>query len=183
MKMASKKVGTLVKEARTAAGLTQEKLANAAGVTASDISKVERGEADLTNEQLKKVAKATGVTQTSLISAPKNTSAKSTTKKTTTTAKKAATTAKKTTSTAKKTTSSKTTAKKTASSAAQTSMKVTAAEKKLVEAYRKASTDAKKAALYLLAGESEKLLDNIIRNHSSGSDGGGLGDWIDGLFK
>lgn len=176
MKMASKKVGTLVKEARTAAGLTQEKLAKAAGVTASDISKVERGEADLTNEQLKKVAKATGVTQTSLISAPKNTSAKSTTKKTTTTAKK-------TTSTAKKTASSKTTAKKTASSAAQTSMKVTAAEKKLVEAYRKASTDAKKAALYLLAGESEKLLDNIIRNHSSGSDGGGLGDWIDGLFK
>ena len=176
MKMASKKVGTLVKEARTAAGLTQEKLAKAAGVTASDISKVERGEADLTNEQLKKVAKATGVTQTSLISAPKNTSAKSTTKKTTTTAKK-------TTSTAKKTTSSKTTAKKTASSAAQTSMKVTATEKKLVEAYRKASTDAKKAALYLLAGESEKLLDNIIRNHSSGSDGGGLGDWIDGLFK
>lgn len=182
--MASKKVGTLVKEARTAAGLTQEKLAKAAGVTASDISKVERGEADLTNEQLKKVAKATGVTQTSLISAPKNTSAKSAAaKKTTTTAKKAATTAKKTTSTVKKTTSSKTTAKKNTSSAAQTSMKVTAAEKKLVEAYRKASTDAKKAALYLLAGESEKLLDNIIRNHSSGSDGGGLGDWIDGLFK
>ena len=48
--MAAKKVGELVKEARTAAGLTQEKLAKTAGekLTAADISKCERGEADLT---------------------------------------------------------------------------------------------------------------------------------------
>ena len=50
-------------------------------------------------------------------------------------------------------------------------MKVTAAEKKLVEAYRDADADAKKAALYLLKGESAGLLDDIIRNHSTGSDG------------
>ena len=75
--MAAKKVGVLVKEARTAAGLTQEKLAKAAGenLTAADISKCERGEADLTAAQLKRIAVACGVTQTSLVNAPKNLSA------------------------------------------------------------------------------------------------------------
>ena len=70
--MAAKKVGVLVREARTAAGLTQEKLAKAAGenLTAADISKCERGEADLTAAQLKKIAVACGVTQTSLVNAP-----------------------------------------------------------------------------------------------------------------
>ena len=72
--MAEKKVGILIKEARTAAKLTQEKLAQAAGegLTASDISKCERGTADLTTNQLKKIAVACGVTQTSLVNAPKN---------------------------------------------------------------------------------------------------------------
>lgn len=72
--MAAKKVGELVKEARTAAGLTQEKLAQKAGegLTASDIGKCERGTADLTVSQLKKIAVACGVTQTSLVNAPKN---------------------------------------------------------------------------------------------------------------
>ena len=66
----AKKVGTLIKEARTAAGLTQEQLAKkVAGVSASDISKAERGEKDLTQEQLKAIAKATGVTQKSLLDA------------------------------------------------------------------------------------------------------------------
>ena len=68
----AKKVGTLIKEARTAAGLTQEQLAKkVAGVSASDISKAERGEKDLTQEQLKAIAKATGVTQKSLLDAAK----------------------------------------------------------------------------------------------------------------
>ena len=41
----AKKVGTLIKEARTEAGLTQEQLARKVkGVSASDISKAERGE-------------------------------------------------------------------------------------------------------------------------------------------
>ena len=64
--MAAKKGGVLVKEARTAAGLTQEKLAKAAGegLTAADIGKCERGEADLTTAQLKKIAVACKVTQT-----------------------------------------------------------------------------------------------------------------------
>ena len=70
--MAAKKVGTLIREARTGAGLTQEQLARKiSGVSASDISKAERGEKDLSQEQLKAIAKATGVTQKSLLEAAK----------------------------------------------------------------------------------------------------------------
>ena len=77
--MASKKVGTLIKEARTAAGLTQEQLARKiSGLSASDISAAERHQKDLTQEQLKKIAKATGVTQASLLNASKGTTAKKT---------------------------------------------------------------------------------------------------------
>ena len=68
----AKKVGTLIREARTAAGLTQEQLAKKiSGLSASDISKAERGEKDLTQDQLKAIAKATGVTQKSLLDAAK----------------------------------------------------------------------------------------------------------------
>ena len=77
--MASKKVGTLIKEARTAAGLTQEQLARKiSGLSASDISAAERHQKDLTQEQLKKIAKATGVTQASLLNAAKGTSSRKT---------------------------------------------------------------------------------------------------------
>lgn len=69
--MAVKKVGALIKEARTNAGYTQEKLALLVpGLTASDISKAERGEKELTKEQLKTIARVTGVTQKSLLEAP-----------------------------------------------------------------------------------------------------------------
>ena len=113
----AKKVGTLIKEARTEAGFTQEELARKlAGVSASDISKAERGQLELSQANLKKIAKACGVTQASLINAAKGTSSKKTT------------TAKKT----EKKTEKKTTTKKT-STAKKTSMQVTATEKKLVE--------------------------------------------------
>lgn len=81
--MAAKKVGTLIKEARTAAGLTQEQLARKiAGLSASDISAAERHQKNLTQDQLKKIAKITGVTQASLLNAPKGTtSSKSTASK------------------------------------------------------------------------------------------------------
>ena len=69
----TKTVGQLVKEARTNAKLTQEQLAQKVdGVSASDISKCERGEKDLSQAALKQIAKATGVTQKSLLEAPKN---------------------------------------------------------------------------------------------------------------
>ena len=82
----AKKVGELIKKARTDAGLTQEQLAKKVdGVTSSDISKAERGEKELSQAALKQIAKATGVTQASLLDA-----AKSGGKTSSTTGKKAA---------------------------------------------------------------------------------------------
>ncbi|MBQ9685721.1 MAG: helix-turn-helix transcriptional regulator [Oscillospiraceae bacterium] len=131
------KVGPLIKEARTNAGLSQEALAKKIdGVSASDISKAERGEKELTQAVLKQIAKITGVTQTSLLEAAKSG---------TTAAKKTASMAKKTTTTAKKTTAS---TKKT------TADTYTAAEKKLVELYRAADSDTKKKAVAVLKGEA-----------------------------
>ena len=123
--MAAKKVGTLIKEARTEAGLTQEQLARRiAGLSASDISLAERHQKDLTQDQLKQIAKITGVTQASLLNAAKGSSAKKTT-------------------------------------GTKSSMQVTAAERRLVELYRKASTDERKDALKALKGESS-LADDIL---------------------
>ena len=128
--MASKKLGDLIKEARVSADLTQEQLAKKiAGLSASDISMAERGKKDLTQEQLKRIAKATGVTQSSLLNAAKGSSGKSST------------------------------AKKTSSTASTTSMKLTATEKKLVELYRKADSETKKEALNVLKGEDGSMDD------------------------
>ena len=178
--MASKKVGALVKEARVAADLTQEKLAKKAGegLTANDISKCEQGKADLTTAQLKSIAKVCGVTQTSLVNAPKNLSAAA--------AKKAA--EKKTTE--KKTAEKKTTAAKkpTTPANANTTMKVTTTEKKLVEAYRTATSDNKKIAMKILKGEMSETVTNLLGvtsgSSSSSADGIGdlLGDALAGLF-
>lgn len=75
--MASKKVGTLIKEARTEAGLTQEQLARRiSGLSAGDISLAERHQKDLTQDQLRQIAKITGVTQTSLLEAARGSTAK-----------------------------------------------------------------------------------------------------------
>ena len=126
--MATKKVGDLIKEARTNAGLTQAELAKKVdGVTASDISKAERGEKELTQAALKQIAKATGVTQSSLLNAPKGASGKSG----------------KTSSGGKTGSSGKTSEE----------YKLTAAEKKLIDLYREADADTKKAAVSLLKGE------------------------------
>ena len=129
----AKKVGTLIREARTDAGLTQEQLARKIkGVSASDISKAERGEKTLTQDQLKQIAKATGVTQKSLLEAAKG-------------------------GTSGKVSSG--------SSGGKISMKVTATEKKLVELYREADSDTKKAALKILREDKEDgLLENILES-------------------
>ena len=127
----AKKVGTLIKEARTGAGMTQEQLAKKVkGLSASDIGKAERGEKDLTQDQLKAIAKATGVTQKSLLEAAKGKTGSS--------------------SSGGKTSSSN---KKTGSSSSNT-MKLTADEKKLVTLYRKATESQKEAALDALQNES-----------------------------
>lgn len=231
--MAAKKVGVLVKEARTAAGLTQEKLAKAAGenLTAADISKCERGEADLTAAQLKKIAVACGVTQASLVNAPKNlnasaakktaasgtaaakkasasktsasktsTSAKTSAAKTSTAAKTSA--AAKTSTASKKTSAATTSAEKKTGTAASkkaaaavpasanVSLKVTAAEQKLIQAYRGATSDRKKAALKLLNGDYGDTVDKILSvtqgtaaaSSSSSSGPDLLGDVLGGLL-
>ena len=144
------KVGPLIKDARTGAKLTQEQLAKKAGggLTASDISKAERGELELTQASLKAIAKATGVTQASLLNAAKESTYSG--KKT------SSSSAKKTSSSGKKTSS----AKKT-----EEEFKLTAAEKKLVELYRAADKTTKENAVKLLKGEKVEgsgLLDSLL---------------------
>ena len=144
----SKKLGNLVKKARTEKGLTQAALAEkVSGLTASDVSKIERGEKEPTQEILKKMAKVLGVTQKSLLDA--------------------ATGAGKTSSTAKQTSSSK----KTVSS-----LTLTATEKKLVQYYRDADSKTKKAAMNLLKGDSNaiELIGALMSN--KGSDSGSSGN-------
>ncbi len=132
-----KKVGKLIKAARTAADLTQTQLARrVSGLSASDISLAERGEKDLTQAQLKKIAAITGVTQASLLNAAKEEGGA-----------------------AKKTASAKTA--KTPSNANST-MKVTTTERKLVEAYRLADSDTRKRALKLLQGKEEGVLETLL---------------------
>ena len=148
------KVGPLIKEARTKAGLSQESLARKVdGLSASDLGKAERGEKELTQSVLKLIAKATGVTQSSLIEAAKASTYSTGTKKTATAAKKTTTAAKKT--------STASTAKKSSAK----SMELTAAEKKLVELYRAADTDTRKNAVAVLKGEASvgsDLLNSLL---------------------
>ena len=168
--MAAKKVGDLIKEARTKAGLSQTKLAESIeGLSASDIGKAERGEKDLTRPQLVAIAKATGVTQKSLLEAPKGSSQKTAAKTTAAKTTAAKTTAAKTSSaktTAAKTSSAKTSSAKTGSTAAKNELTLTASEKKLVELYRAADSDTKKAAVALLKGEETatggSLLESLL---------------------
>ena len=77
----AKKVGQLIKAARTDAGLTQEQLARKVkNCSASDLSRAERGEKELTVDQLKQIAKATGVTQKSLLDAARGNTASASSK-------------------------------------------------------------------------------------------------------
>ena len=204
--MAVKKVGTLIREARTAKKLSQEQLASGIdGLSGSDIGKAERGEKDLSQTHLKAIAKALGITQKSLLEAPKGGSSATTTSKTTsaskTTASKTAA-ARKTTTAAKTTAASKTastTGKKTSSSAAKktasgTAAKTTsvsslsAAEQKLIELYRAAASDDKKLATRILKGEKleiSDLLPMLMASGAGGEDGllGGLLGKLQNLAK
>ena len=204
--MAVKKVGTLIREARTAKKFSQEQLASEIdGLSGSDIGKAERGEKDLSQAQLKAIAKALGITQKSLLEAPKGgssaiTASKSASASKTTTSKTAAdkktTTTKKTTSAPK---TASTAAKKTGSAAAKKSASGTAtkttsvsslsaAEKKLIELYRAADSDDKKLATRILKGEKLGIADLIpmlMANATGGEDGqsGGLLSMLQGLAK
>lgn len=149
--MASK-LGTLIKEARVGAGLTQEKLAKkvGGGLTATDIGKAERGEKTLAIAMLKKIAKATGVTQASLVNAAKGTSKPTTASSATTVAN------------------------------ANTSMRVTSTEKQLIMYYRKADSDTKKAATNVLRGKYSDLVPSLIDSGTTatGQAQGSVADMI-----
>ncbi len=137
------KVGPLIKEARGKANLSQEALAaKIEDLSASDLGKAERGEKELSQSVLRQIAKLTGVTQSSLINAARESTYGA--------AKKPAAAKKTTTATAKKTT---TAAKKTTSTASKNAVELTAAEKKLVELYREADSETKKKAVAVLKGE------------------------------
>jgi len=167
----SKKLGNLIKEARTSKGITQAALAEkVSGLTSSDVSKIERGEKEPTQDVLKQIAKVLGVTQKSLLDAATG-SGKTTAAKTRTTAKKPAA--------AKKTSSVKDTLD---------TLKLTATEKKLVQLYRKADTKTKKAAINLLEGDSNaiELIGALMSSgKGSGSSGSssGTSDLLNALLS
>ena len=136
-------VGPLIKEARSKAKLSQEALASQIdGLNSSDLGKAERGEKELSQSVLRQIAKLTGVTQSSLLNA-----AKESTYTAAAAAKKPAAE-----STAKKTAAASTAKKPAAASKASTEL--TAAEKKLVELYRAADTETRKKAVAVLKGEA-----------------------------
>lgn len=147
--MAAKKVGVLIREARQNAGMTQEQLARKVrNCSASDISAAERGTKALTNDQLKQIAKATGVTQSSLLNAPAGGTASTSAGKPASSTKKPA-----------------------ASTAAKSTMKLTATEKRLVELYREADSETRKTAMKVLRGEdstvgslAQSLLENVVES-------------------
>ena len=142
-------VGPMIKKARAGAGLTQEQLAmKVTGLSASDISRAERGELIPTQEQLKTIAKVTGVTQKSLLDAAKESKTEnnsSGTSGSTGSGKKPANS-----TSGKKPAGSTSTGTNTGKT-----MEVTATERKLVELYRKASTDEKKTVMSILKGEKD----------------------------
>lgn len=155
----SKKLGTLIKSARTSKGYTQEQLARKVkGMTASDISKAERGEAEPTKEQLKAIAIATGVTQKSLLDAASKTTSKPASS-----------------------------AKKPSSATAKKDYTLTAAEKKLIDLYRAADSNTKRAATNLLKNEGsdlQNLLNGLFGNSSSNKPKlDNIGDLIGSFLK
>lgn len=156
----SKKLGDLVKKARTEKGFTQAGLAEKVdGLTASDVSKIERGEKEPAQSVLKQMAKALGVTQKSLLDAATGGGKTSTAK-----------TSSKTGTAAKKTTAAK---KPAAVKDTLDTLKLTATEKKLVQLYRKADAKTKKAAINLLEGDSNaiELIGALLSAKGSGSSG------------
>ena len=183
--MAEKTVGTLIKEARTAAGLTQEQLARKIkGVSADDISLAERGKKDFTQAVLKEIK--TGASPKTGSSA--KTSASS---KTGSSAKTGASS--KTGSGAKTGASSKTgNSAKTASSSSST-LKLSAEEKRVLKAYREAEEGVQSIVRALLGADAqsssaskknssllESLLGGLAQNNSApASTDGGSGNLLD----
>ena len=185
----SKKLGTLIKDARTKKGISQSELASRIdGLSASVLGKAERGESEPAEEIVRQIAKELGVTQTSLVDAMTGKAAGRTSSSKTSSSK----------TSSSKTSSSKTSSSKTSSSksksAGSASVKLTAAEKKLVELYRKADRDTKKAAVNLLSGKEAGIAGILaaLTGGSGSSDllgllqggkGGDSGDFLSSLIS
>ena len=135
----SKKLGKMIKDARADKGLSQAALAESAGVSASEIGKIERGEKEPSQDVLKKMAKPLGFTQKALLEAASGTGKASSSGKTSGTGKASGT--------------GKTSSAKTAASVGT----LTSTEKKLVQLYRKADSNTKKAAMNLLSGDGNAV--------------------------
>lgn len=152
-----KRLGNLIRAARTDAGFTQEQLARKVpGVAQSDIGRFERGEAEPTTQNVKDIAKACGVTQKSLLDAmPKSTTSSRTNP-----------------STSKPATSSGST------SGQKSSMQVTATEKRLVELYRQADSETRKKALAILRGKDPNSTDGLDVNDILSGIGGFIGEML-----
>ena len=174
------KVGPLIKEARGKANLSQESLAGKIdGLSAADLSKAERGEKELSQSVLRQIAKLTGVTQSSLVNAAKESTYGAAKEPA---AKK--TTAKKTAEEAKKPAAKKTAAEAKKPAAAKNAVELTAAEKKLLELYRAADSETKKKAVAVLKGE-EPDAGNLLGSLLGGDQAAGgdiIGSIIDTAF-
>ena len=135
--MEQKTVGELIKEARAKAGFSQAYMAEQIdGLSATDISKAERGEKELSQVQLKAIAKLLKVTQKSLLEAPFGKPGAAVT-----------------------TTSQKPSTQKPSTQTnvqAADAFKLTNTEKNLVELYRKADSDTKKRVMNLLKGKEDE---------------------------
>ena len=151
----AKKLGTLIREARTQAGMTQEALAKKVkGVSAHDISLAERGEKELTQAALKEIARATGVTQKSLLDAVKTAGS---TKKTSTGSTK---------------------------KPSGTAFQLKAEEKKLIQSYREADEKTQMAVRMLLLKSEGLSSASSLAAHTAGGLGDllGSGDLISSLM-
>lgn len=134
----SEQIGAKIREARNNAGMSQQKLADAAdGVSVSDISKAERGLKELTPEQLSAIAKATGVAPESLTEAAEMVPVGEVSAET-----KAEVPAE--------------TNKETAANT-QITVTLTSAEKELLDSYKAAAVWKQKAVLFILKGEKPQM--------------------------
>ena len=159
------KVGDAIKGARTAAGLTPEELAEKVeGVSAEDICQAECGEKKLSQNKLKAIAKATGVTQKSLLDAAKEDAAAA--------AEEAAVCEK------KEDAPCECSKQEEASTEAPAEMTDT----ELLELYNAADADTQKAAVSALKGDQQNIQNPLI-SALSGLLGGGNGNPLNALLN
>lgn len=162
------KVGNAIKEARTAAGLTPEELAEKVeGVSAEDICQAECGEKKLSQNKLKAIAKATGVTQKSLLDAAKEDAAACEKKE-------------EVPCECKKEEEAPCECEKKEEAPAEAPAEMTDAE--LLELYKAADADTQKAAVSALKGDQQNPQNPLI-SALAGLLGGGNGNPLNTLLN